>query len=101
VADTVNNPGGLGLEPGRLDNIWIDIENLPSDIVAGVQNGGDRYTLHLQKEGDPARTTLFSNFLSDRDGAADGGLLGKAIETLTHLFIHSTISGWQDGVVAA
>jgi hypothetical protein len=30
---------------------------------------------------------LFSNFLSDRDGAADGGVLGNAIEPLTHVFV--------------
>jgi hypothetical protein len=86
LADTVNNPSGAGLVPGTIYNVWMDVENRPYDIVGGVQNGGDRYSVHIQKQGNASRTTLFSNFLSDRDGVADGGVLGNAIEPLTHLY---------------
>jgi hypothetical protein len=86
LADTVNNPSGTGLEPGKVYDVWMDIENHPFDVVAGVQNGGDRYSLHVQKEGDPARATLFSNFLSDRDAVTIDVVLGAAVEPLTHLF---------------
>jgi len=37
----------------------MDIENRPFDVVAGVQNGGDRYSLHTQKQATGAHH-LFS-----------------------------------------
>jgi hypothetical protein len=86
LTDAVNNPAGNGLESGKVYDAWMDIENRPFDVVGGVQNGGDRYSLHIQKQGDPARATLFSNYLSDRDAVAIDVVLGAAVEPLTHLF---------------
>jgi hypothetical protein len=97
VADSAHNPGGGGLEPGKVYDVWMDIENRPFDIVAGVQNGGDRYSLHMQKQGDPTRTTLFQGFLSDRDGVTDGGVLGQAIEPLTQVFIALNVLNLNQG----
>jgi hypothetical protein len=97
VTDVAHNPGGGGLEPGKVYDVWMDIENRPFDVVAGVQNGGDRYSLHIQKQGEPARTTLFQGFLSDRDAVADGGVLGQPIEPLTHVFIALNVLNLNQG----
>ena len=56
------------IEPGKVYNVWIDIENRSFDVVGGVQNGGDRYSVHIAEEGAPSRTTLFTDFTADRDG---------------------------------
>jgi len=87
VGDTVNNPTGAGLEPGKIYNVWMDVENRPFDVVAGVQNGGDLYSIYLQKEGEPARINLFQGYRADRDAVTCDAVLGCPIPPLTHLFI--------------
>jgi len=89
VADDVNNPTGEGLEPGKIYNIWMDVENRSFDVVMGVQNGGDLYSVYLQKEGDPQRINLFQNYLSDRDAVNCDPILGCPISSLTHVFFCS------------
>jgi hypothetical protein len=86
IADTVNNPTGAGLEPGKVYTVWMDVQNRPFDVVGGVQNGGDLYSLYLQKEGEPARVNLFESYLSDRDAVTCDAILGCPIPPLTHLF---------------
>jgi hypothetical protein len=86
VDDTAHNPSGLGLATGKVYNFWMDIQNRPFDVVGGVQNGGDLYSLYMQKEGDPVRTLLFQDYLSDRDAVAIDPVLGAPGPTLTHLF---------------
>lgn len=94
--NTVDNPGnlllgtrnGLGgieefapevLSTGAVYMVWIDIDNQSVDL-------GDIFSVHIQKEGDPVRTTLFSNYTSDRDpaGAVD---LGPTLPDLDKLFV--------------
>ena len=65
----------------------MDIENRPFDVVAGVQNGGDLYSLHLQKAGEASRRTLFEGFRSDRDAVNIDVVLGAPGTALTHLFL--------------
>jgi hypothetical protein len=89
VADAVNNPTGAGLEPGQIYNLWMDVENRPFDVVGTVQNGGDLYSVYLQKEGGPERINLFQNYVSDRDAVACDPILGCPIPPLTHLFLCS------------
>src|SRR6185436_3424920 len=86
VADSVNNPTGAGLQPGVVYKVWIDIENRPFDVVAGVQNGGDLYSLYIQREGDATRTSLVQGLLSDRDAINIDSVLGAPLPTLTHLY---------------
>ncbi|HEV8540873.1 MAG TPA: LamG domain-containing protein [Verrucomicrobiae bacterium] len=86
LADSGNNPNGNGLETGKVYNVWMDIQNLPFDVVAGVQNGGDLYSLSIQKEGDTARKTLFQGFLANRDAINIDTVLGAPTPNLTQLF---------------
>jgi len=87
LGDTVNNPTGAGLEVGKIYNVWMDVENRPFDVVMGVQNGGDVYSLYIQKEGDPARTNLFTGYVADRDAVNCDAILGCPATALTHLFL--------------
>ena len=87
VGDAVNNPNGDGLQVGKVYNVWMDIANKPYDVVAGVQNGGDLYSVFVQKEGDAARTNLFANYVADRDAVNVDPVLGAAGPTLTHLYL--------------
>jgi hypothetical protein len=75
------------IQPGSVYKIWIDVENRPFNVVDGVQNGGDIYSVHVQKEGDAARTTLFENYVSDRDAVNIDPALGAPGPNLTHLFV--------------
>jgi len=92
VADTTNNPNGDGLQVGVVYNVWMDVENRSFDIVSGTQNGGDYYSLYVQKEGDANRTNWFQNLISDRDGVAVDPILGVAGPNLTYLYFASTDS---------
>jgi hypothetical protein len=64
----------------------MDVENRPFDVVMGVQNGGDVYSVYIRKEGDPARINLFQGFVADRDAVTCDAILGCPIPPLTHLF---------------
>lgn len=48
---------------GAVYNVWIDITN----VSMAVWPYHDIYSVHIQKEGEATRTTLFDGFLSDRD----------------------------------
>jgi len=87
VGDATHNPTGAGLETGVVYDLWMDIENRPFDVVAGVQNGGDLYSVYLQKAGESSRTTLFEGFKSDRDAVNIDVVLGAPGTALTHLFL--------------
>ena len=62
------------------------MENRPFDVQGGVQNGGDVYSVHIQKEGDAARTTLFQSYVADRDAVNIDPTFGAPGTNLTHLF---------------
>jgi hypothetical protein len=74
------------IQPGSVYRIWIDVENRPFDVQGGVQNGGDVYSVHIQKEGDAARTTLFQSYVADRDAVIIDPVFGAPGTNLTHLF---------------
>jgi hypothetical protein len=74
------------IQLGNVYRVWIDVENRPFDVQSGVQNGGDVYSVHLQKEGDVTRTTLFQNYVADRDAVNIDPALGAPGTNLTHLF---------------
>ena len=63
-------------------NIWIEVENKTNE-------DGDVYSVYIAEEGQVARTTVFENFVSDRnpDGTAD---LGKLKPNLISLLIMSS-----------
>jgi hypothetical protein len=48
--------------------------------------GGDVYSVYIQKEGDPARTNLFLNYVADRDAANIDPFFGAPGTNLTHIF---------------
>ncbi len=70
------------IQPGKIYNVWIDVENRAFDP-------GDLYSVFIQKEGDAARTTLFQDYISDRDGVNIDPFFGAPSTNLTHLFISS------------
>jgi len=74
------------VQPGNVYRVWIDAENRPFDVQGGVQNGGDIYSVHIQKEGDATRTTLFQNYVADRDAVNIDPFFGAPGTNLTHLF---------------
>ncbi|MBN9693666.1 MAG: LamG domain-containing protein [Verrucomicrobia bacterium] len=80
-------------QPGVWYRLWMDVENKPFNVVDGVQNGGDVYSVYLQKEGDAGRTTVFENFLADRDAVTIDPALGAPTAHLTHVFISTPGTG--------
>ena len=73
--------------PGNWYRLWIDVENRAFNVTDGIQNGGDLYSVYIQKDGDAARTALFENYLADRDAVNIDPALGAPTQHLTHLFI--------------
>jgi concanavalin A-like lectin/glucanase superfamily protein len=80
------DPAVDAVQPGNVYRVWIDAENRPFDVQGGVQNGGDIYSVHIQKEGDATRTTLFQNYVADRDAVNIDPFFGAPGTNLTHLF---------------
>jgi hypothetical protein len=63
------------LQTGVVYSVWIDVTN----VFIGDRFFPDNYdvfSVYIQKEGDPVRTRIFSNFLSDRDLQLDDPLTG-------------------------
>src|SRR6185503_13110168 len=87
------NPMPDVVEAGRVYNVWIDAENRPFDVVGGVQNGGDRYSVHIAEEGAPTRTTLFTDFVADRDAINIDPALGVPGTNLIYVFLCSFDGG--------
>lgn len=79
-------PAPDAIQPGSAYRIWIDIDNRPFDVQGGVQNDGDIFSVHIQKEGDASRTTLFTDYLADRDAVTIDPVFGAPATNLTHLF---------------
>jgi len=55
---------------GSVYKVWIDITNVPIVSPFGSRiepDEEDRFSVYIQKEGDPGRTMLFSDIVSDRD----------------------------------
>ena len=75
------------MQPGSVYKVWIDVENRPSDVQDGIQNGGDIFSVHIQKEGDATRTTLFQDFLADRDAINIDPALGAPRPDLSYVFL--------------
>jgi len=90
VSDAVNgDPSGLAV--GKVYTVWIDIQNLPSNVTGGVgsggtQNGGDLYSVWIQREDWPSRTNLFTGFVSGRDESSPDTHFPQT-ETLGTLFL--------------
>jgi hypothetical protein len=58
-----------GLTPDAVYKVWIDVTNVPIVNVPGervIPDEEDLFSVYIQKEGDPSRTTLFENLPSDR-----------------------------------
>jgi hypothetical protein len=81
------------IQPGSWYRLWIDVDNRPFNLVDGVQNGGDLYSVYIQKEGAASRTTLFENYLADRDAVIIDPALGAPTKDLTHVFISAPDTG--------
>ena len=63
-------PGTFDLQPQTVYNLWIDVKN---DPIAD----GDLVSIHIAKDGNASRTTLFQDYRSDRNPAPDpGDLIG-------------------------
>lgn len=98
--DTTANGGLLEYAPDPLPadtlySVWIDITNVPIDNA--VYN--DLYTVYIQKDGDAGRTTLFTQYKSDRDKNIIDAVLPLMSPVLDKLFVSSTSAtdnGWFD-----
>jgi hypothetical protein len=71
------------LTPGRVYNVWIDVRNAPLDDPFDQL---DVYSVHVQPEGG-ARSTLFADFVSDRDPAFVDPIIGGMTPLLDKLYI--------------
>ena len=80
------DPATDAVPPGNVYRVWIDVENRPFNVQGGVQNGGDVYSVHVQKEGAAARTTLFQDYVADRDAVNIDPTFGAPGTNLTHVF---------------
>jgi hypothetical protein len=87
------NPVPDAIEPGKVYNVWIDAENRPFDVVGGVQNGGDHYSVHIAEEGAVGRTTLFTDYVADRDAVNIDPALGAPGTNLIYVFLCSFDGG--------
>jgi hypothetical protein len=87
------NPMPDAIEPGKVYNMWIDAENRPFDVVGGVQNGGDRYSVHIAEEGAVGRTTLFADYVADRDAVNIDPALGAPGTNLIYVALCSFDAG--------
>jgi len=83
-------------DPNAVYRVWIDITNVP---FAAWPPDLDLFTVHIQKEGDPTRTTILTDVVSDRDITYVDPVLGPALPDLDKLFVSSqnaTASAWYD-----
>ena len=87
------NPVPDAIEPGKVYNIWIDAENRSFDVVGGVQNGGDHYSVHIAEEGAASRTTLFADYVADRDAVVIDPALGAPGTNLIYVALCSFDGG--------
>jgi len=69
---------------GVFFNVWIDVTNGPFPDGDPRSDTGDTFSIHVQKEGDAARTTIVENYVSSRNpvGAADVGFTQEALSRL-------------------
>jgi len=72
---------GLVLDPDTAYNVWIDVTNNPLGQT-------DRFTVHVAPDGG-SRTTVFSDFASDRAPGNDG-ILGFPRAPIDSLFLVSS-----------
>jgi hypothetical protein len=86
------------LQVGSVYNVWIDVTNV---FIGdrGYENM-DTYSVYLQKEGDPVRTLVFENFISDRDlGISDPLAGGFPTDEINRVFLGGNSdpdSAWFD-----
>jgi hypothetical protein len=75
------------LQPGAVYSVWIDVTNVfIGDRI--YPDNYDMFSVYLQKEGDAARTIVFSNFISDRDLLASDPLTGGLpTDPLTRVYL--------------
>jgi hypothetical protein len=76
------------LEADTLYNVWVDIRNGPFDVdpvdPSFVYSTGDIYSIHVQKDGDPTRSTIISGYVASRNpvGQADIGFTRPNLDKL-------------------
>lgn len=86
---TINNIGGAvefapeALAVDQVYNVWIDINNA---ALTDPVNPSDSFSIHLQKDGGAARTTVFADYVSDRDPAAIDPIIGGVAPVLDKLY---------------
>lgn len=75
------------LETNAVYNVWIDVTNVfIGDRV--YPDNYDTFSVHIQKEGEVGRTTLFTNFTSDRDLLFNDPLTGGLpTDPLTRIYL--------------
>lgn len=84
------------LQTNAVYAVWLDIKNVSMD---DPNSPYDTFSVHLRKEGATSRTTLFTDYLSDRDPLAVDPVLGGMKPDLDKLFVagnNTTESAWFD-----
>lgn len=65
-------------------SVWIDIRNVPK---ADPNSPYDVHSIHIQAAGAASRTTVFQDYLSDRDPLSEDPVLGSMTPDLDKLFV--------------
>jgi hypothetical protein len=74
------------LEKGAVYSVWMDVTNVPLGFLSLAD--ADIFSVHIQKEGDAGRTTLFADYYSDRDlGLSDPLTGGLPTDPLTRIYL--------------
>jgi hypothetical protein len=84
-------------------NVWIDITNVPMVNPWGSRTNTDEdvFTVYIQAPGEPGRTLLFSNYVSDRDLNSNDSLTGGIpTDPLTRLYVTGDANGFGTMVFA-
>jgi len=84
------------LQTNAVYAVWLDIKNVPME---DPNSPYDTLSVHLRQEGATSRTTLFTDYLSDRDPLSADPVLGGMKPDLDKLFVagnNTTESAWFD-----
>jgi len=87
---TINGIGGVieyapeSLNVDQVYNVWLDIRNNP---LADPANPSDTFSVHIQRDGGGPRTTVFADYVSDRDPNFVDVVIGGVAPVLHSLYI--------------
>jgi hypothetical protein len=74
------DPAPVTVDLDAVYNVWIDVQNGPNDELST----SDTFSIHVQKQGVAGRTTVFLDYIGDRNpaGSVDLGLPKPDLESV-------------------